>query len=224
MSLSTNSKEILLTNLYYSPSTQYTSIKSLYGQVKNKGITYNEVHDFVNRQESNQLFKKPIKIKNYFPIVAKYKYEILQLDIADMSNISSANKNYNYLIVAIDVFSRFAFVIPIKNKRATTITEVLEEIIKDTHPKIITTDLGSEFISRSFKELMKKLGTQINYVDVGDHKRLAIVDRFIRTLREKINLYMSMHNTTNYIDVLEKLVYNYNNAYHTGIKKNSCRS
>ena len=59
----------------------------------------------------------------------------------------------------------------------------------------------------------------MNSIDVGDHKKLGIVDRFVRTLREKLNKYMAMHNTTNYIDVLQKLVLNYNNAYHSGIKK-----
>ena len=218
MSISANTKQVLLENLYYSPNTQYTSIKSLYSAVKNKGITNNEVRDFIQNQESSQLFKKAVRIKHYCPIVAKYKFEILQADIADMSNIATANRNYNYLLVVVDVFSRFAFVIPLKNKRADTITEAITEIIKETEPKTITTDLGSEFISNSFRKLLERQGTEINYVEVGDHKRLGIVDRFIRTLREKLNKYMAMHNTTTYIDVLQKIVYNYNNTYHSGIK------
>ena len=219
MSLSENTKQVLLDNLFYSPNTQYTSIKSLYAAVKNKGITYNEARNFIQNQESSQLFKKPLRIKHYFPIVSKYKFEILQADIADFSNIASANKNYNYLLVTVDVFSRFAFVIPLRNKRGDTITEAITEIIDETAPSILNTDLGSEFISNSFRKFIKEQGTEINYVDVGDHKRLGIVDRFIRTLREKLNKYMTMHNTTTYIDVLQKIVYNYNNTYHSGIKK-----
>ena len=56
MSLSENTKHVLLDNLFYSPNTQYTSIKSLYTTVKNKGITYNEVRNFIQNQESSQLF------------------------------------------------------------------------------------------------------------------------------------------------------------------------
>ena len=81
MSLSANTKEVLLTNLFYSPSTQYTSIKTLHDAVKNKGITYNEVRDFIQRQETSQLFKKPTRTNHYFPIFAKHKYEILQIDL-----------------------------------------------------------------------------------------------------------------------------------------------
>ena len=76
MSLSENTKHVLLDNFFYSPNTQYTSIKSLYTTVKNKGITYNEVRNFIQNQESSQLFKKPLRIKHYFPIVSKYKFEI----------------------------------------------------------------------------------------------------------------------------------------------------
>ena len=67
MSLSENTKEVLLSNLYYSRNTLFTSIKSLYDAVKSKKITYNEVKQFIQKQDSNQLFKKQPKIKNYYP-------------------------------------------------------------------------------------------------------------------------------------------------------------
>ena len=63
MSLSENTKETLLGNLYYSPNTLFTSIKSLYDAVKNKKITYDEVKQFTQKQDSNQLFKKQSKVK-----------------------------------------------------------------------------------------------------------------------------------------------------------------
>ena len=219
MLLSPESKELLLKNLFYSPNTQFTSIKTLYDQVKNKKITYNEVRDFVQSQEATQLFKKQKRIKNYFPIAAKFKYEILQIDLVDMSDISSSNENYKFLLVCVDVFSRLAFVVPMKNKQTSTIIEAIEEVLNITQPDIINCDLGSEFKSREFKNMVEQQGITLNYVDVKEHHKLGIVDRFVRTLREKINKYGIMHNTTKYIDVLPKIIYNYNNAYHSTIKK-----
>ena len=90
ISLSEKTNEVLLSNLYYSPNTLFTSIKSLYDAVKSKKITYNEVKQFIQKQDSNQRFKKQPKVKNYFPIYAKHRFEILQLDIADMSNFSNS--------------------------------------------------------------------------------------------------------------------------------------
>ena len=136
-----------------------------------------------------------------------------------MSNLSSANKNYRYLLVCVDVFSRLAFVVPMKNKTSNTIVESFREVLDLVEPTIINCDNGSEFINQSFKDLLIKRGITVNYVNVQDHHKLGIVDRFVRTLREKINKYMAMHNTTKYIDVLPKIVNNYNNSYHSGIKK-----
>ena len=132
MSLSENTKETLLGNLYYSPNTLFTSIKSLYNAVKNKKITYDAVKQFIQKQDSNQLFKKQPKVKNYFPIYAKHRFEILQLDIADISNLATANKNYKYLLVAIDIYSCLGFVVPMKNKTANTVNSALIEIFDQT--------------------------------------------------------------------------------------------
>ena len=185
MALSENTKEVLLTNLYYSPNTQFTSIKSLYDAVKNKKITYNEVKLFIQKQESNQIFKKQTHVVHYFPIYAKHKFDVLQLDLADMSNLATANKNYKYLLVAIDVYSRLAFVVPMKNKTTSTINNAVVEILDRTEPNTITTDQGSEFINSDFKKLLASRGIDIIYVDVGNHHGLGLVDRFVRTLREK---------------------------------------
>ena len=219
MALSDKTKEVLLFNLFYGENTQYTNEKDLYEAVKNKGITHKEVKDFVQKQEVTQLFKRQKRVKHYFPIASRYKYEILQMDIADLSNLSSVNKNYNYLLCAIDVFSRLAFVVPMKNKTTSDIIDATKEIVDSVAPAIINCDNGSEFTSKQFKDLMKKRGITINYVDVGDHHKLGVIDRFVRTLRERINKYLEMHNTTKYIDVLPKLVYNYNHSYHSAIKK-----
>ena len=94
-----------------------------------------------------------------------------------------------------------------------------QKILDQTEPTIINSDNGSEFISAQFKNLLKNRGIEINYVDVGNHTKLGIVDRFVRTLGTKINTYLAMYNTNKYIDVLPKIVKNYNLSYHSGIKK-----
>ena len=185
---------------------------------KNKGITYDEVRNFIQNQESSQLFKKKKRIAHYFPITANFKFEILQIDLVDMSDIATANKNYKYLLVAIDVFSRYAFVYPLRSKSAEYITEVMQELIEETAPTIINTDLGSEFISSEFKKIITRQGIEINYIGVHEHKKIGIIDRFVRTLRQKINMYLTQYNTSKYIDVLQTIVDNYNNNYHSGIK------
>ena len=111
-------KEKLLHTLYFSPSTLYTSVNSLYSAVKQKGMKLKDVKEFIQKQESTQLFKR---IHSYFPNVAKYKFKLLRIDIVDMSDISTANQNYRYLLTCIAVFSRLSFVVPMKNKECKTV-------------------------------------------------------------------------------------------------------
>ena len=94
--------EKLLNVLYYSPSPGISSAKKLYEKVKQRGITFQQVKDYISKQEAHQIFKKQPRIKNYFPIVAKYKNEVLQRDLVDMSNISSVNFFLLLLMFSVD--------------------------------------------------------------------------------------------------------------------------
>ena len=91
--------EKLLNVLYYIPSTGISSPKKLYEMVKQRGITFQQVNDYISKQEAHQIFKKQPRIKNYFPIVAKYKNEVLQIDLVDMSNISSFNDGVKFYLL-----------------------------------------------------------------------------------------------------------------------------
>jgi len=97
-------EENLLKVILYSPSTGTISVKILYEKVKHRGITFQQVNDFVEKREVHQMFKKPPRIKNYFPITALHKFESLQIDIVDVSDMASANNGVKYLLTCIDVF------------------------------------------------------------------------------------------------------------------------
>ena len=178
-----NNNEQLLKEMYYSPSDGATSINKLYQKVKHNGITLKEVTHFIIKQEPHQVFKISHKPTHYFPIAAKYKHEIVQLDLIDMSNISSTNNNVHFLLTCIDVFSRFVYIVPLKNKTSSSVCEAMNEILKLTKPKIINCDNGTEFTNKDFKQILKKYNIDIKYVQVGDHFKLGIIDRFCRTIR-----------------------------------------
>ena len=96
----------------------------------------------------------------------------------------------------------------------------MNEILKEITPKpeILLTDNGSEFISKPFETLITDTDISHDFAIVGDHKKLGIVDRFARTLRELINRYMFANIPNKYINVFQDLIFNYNNTYHRGIK------
>ena len=99
-----------------------------------------------------------------------------------MSGISTADDNCKFMLVCVDVFSRLALVVPLKNKEPSTVIEAVEEVLDIAEPTVINCDNGSEFISSSFKRFVKEKGIDVRYMDVKDHQKLGIVDRFCRTL------------------------------------------
>ena len=154
----------------------------------------------------------------YFPITSYAPYEHLQIDLLDLSNIATTNSYYKYLLVSIDVFTRKALVVPLKFKNTESVLAGMKTIVNSFKPKIITTDNGKEYINKELQSLLKEHNIEHRFVDVNQHGSLGLVDRYCRTLRGLINKFCTSHKTTRYIDVLEKLVDNYNNTYHSTIK------
>ena len=95
----------------------------------------------------------------------------------------------------------------------------MKSIINIEKPSIVISDLGSEFISKEFKKLMKDNDIKIQYCKVGDHHALGIIDRAVRTIRERINAYQEKYNTLKYIDILPDIIRGYNSTFNNGIKK-----
>ena len=213
-------KRDLLLNVFYG-DPPITSIKRIYDKVKQYGIPLKEIKEFTEKQEVNQLYRKIPRIKKYFPITAKHINQIWQIDLLDLSDISTVNNNIKYHFVAVDVFSRFASVVPMKNKFSKTIIDAMKESFNamDGKPQIINCDNGSEFINKDFKKFINDNNIEIRYVQVGDHHKLGIVDRFNRTLRDNINKFLTIKHTTRYIDNFVSIVNNYNDTYHSSIKK-----
>ena len=214
-----NTEEKIIHDIYYAPKNAVTSPQELHKLLKSEHITLKKIKEFVEKQESYQLFKPSQIIKNYFPITSNYKNQIWQIDLVDISNNASVNKNYHYILICIDICSRFVYAVPLKNKNANSVDDAMILIFKSAKPTVIECDKGSEFTNTSFKNLMNKNNIEIRYCEVGDHHKLGIIDRFVKTLRYKINKYVSTHQTVKYIDALPSIIHSYNNTYHRGIEK-----
>ena len=160
---------------------------------------------------------------HFFPITANKENDVIQIDLMDVSNISTKNKNYKYIIVCVDVYSRKGYTIPMKNKNTLNVIEAFRKFLLLCKPKKITCDNGSEFISKIFLDICKQNNIDIDYVNVNNHlishvgNRLGIVDRWIQTFRSKMEKYMTEHDTNIYINVLNDLVENMNSSFNSGI-------
>ena len=140
-----------------------------------------------------------------------------QADLADVSNLSKQNDNNKFLLVVIDVFSKHAWVIPIKHKTAAEVVEAFETIFTGGRiPNKIQTDDGKEFFNSSVKALFDKYN--INHFSTNNETKASIVERFNRILKKRMYTCFVITQSFRYVDDLQKLVENYNNTKHSSIK------
>ena len=135
-----------------------------------------------------------------------------------MQEWSEENKGFRYMLNVIDVFSKFAWSIPLKDKKGITVLNAFKQIEKESGriPKHIWVDEGKEFYNRNIDEWLKE-NNIIRYSTHGEHKS-AVVERFNRTLKTNMWKRFTAENTRNWIDMLNKLMSEYNNRKHSTIK------
>ena len=117
----------------------------------------------------------------------------------------------------IDVFSKYAWSIPLKDKKGQTTTEAFKAIVKQSNriPRKIWVDKGKEYYNKNMDEWLQE-NNIIRYSTYGEHKSV-VVERFNRTLKEIMWKRFTAENTRNWIDMLDKLLHDYNNRFHSTI-------
>ena len=130
---------------------------------------------------------------------------------------SKFNKRFRFLLCVIDIFSKYAWVIPLKDKKGISIVNAFQKLLLNSNrkPNKIWVNKGSEFYNNSFKKWLHD-NDIIMYSTNNEGKSVA-AERFIRTLKIKIYEYMTAISKNVYIDKLDDIVKEYNNKYHTSI-------
>lgn len=145
------------------------------------------------------------------PVLVKGLDEIWQSDLADLSNLSKHNSGFKFVLTVIDVFSKFAFAIPLKTKSATAVKKAFEDISAEGRkPQKIHTDKGGEFMGKQVQDFFKKEG--IHHYVTHSETKASVVERFNRTLKTRMFRAFTAKNTLNYIDMLQELVDGYNHS------------
>ena len=137
--------------------------------------------------------------------------ELWAADLVDMQAFSKFNRGIKYLLAVIDVFSKYGLLIPLKDKTGKAVASALEIIFKERKPEKMWGDKGKEFYNKYVKDLIELYSTE-------NEKKSSVVDRWIRTMKERMWKYFSGNFTKVYINVLPDLVREYNNTTHSSIK------
>ena len=122
---------------------------------------------------------------------SSFRDNIWGADLADMQLLSKFNKGFRFLLCVIDIFSKYAWVIPLKDKKGVSIVNAFQELLLNSKrkPNKIWLDKGSEFYNNSFKKWLQD--NDIVMYSTNNEGKSVVAERFIRTLKNKINKYMT---------------------------------
>ena len=159
---------------------------------------------------------KPAR-KNYTRrIVNVYgKNDLWQADLVEMIPYSKKNKGFKYILCVIDCFTKFAWAIALKSKTAKEVSNAMSKILLKRSPKLLQLDNGKEFYNTTFDTLMKKYN--IHKYSTYSTMKACIVERFNRTLKEKMFREFTARGSQNWISILPSLINEYNNTKHRTI-------
>ena len=140
------------------------------------------------------------------------------VDLVEMQSLSKYNKRVKYLWCAVHFFSKYAWIVPIKNKKGIGVVDTFQKILKESNrkPNKIWVDKRSEFYNNSFKKWLKD--NDVEMYSIHNEVKSVVAERFITTLKNKIFEHMKVISKNVYFDVLHDIVNKYNNTVHRTIK------
>ena len=214
---------IILNRIYkdYSSPGGLGGINKLYKEAKkiNENVTKKQVKLFLDGVRSYTLHKPT---RRRFPrknIIAPKPRVILSCDLGDFSHLQRYNKGVKYIMVCIDVFSRYLQVHTLKNKSSINSLHALKSILDTEHSKgysRLFTDQGGEFYNKEVKKYLLSKHVKL-YSNFSRETKASLAERVLKTVKGKIYRYLTEYNTLSYIDVLPGIVHAYNNSPHRGL-------
>ncbi|XP_071151810.1 uncharacterized protein [Mytilus edulis] len=213
-----------LRNVYYNTANggAYLSAEKIYQTLKtsrdgNVPSVY-KIRKWMEKIDDYNL-QKPVKRRiKRVKIIVSEPYEQYDADLMDVSNIQKYNNKTRFLLVVIDIFTRFLWIYPLKNKFGKTVADAFEKIFK--HGKIplkVSTDAGTEFKNKNLKRVFKKYDIYHHVYLNSDSSKASIAERVNLTFRRMMFRYFTKHRTYSYLNVIQNLVASYNATPHRSL-------
>ena len=142
-------------------------------------------------------------------------------DLVDMQKLSKWNKGYKYLLMVLDLFSKYGWIVPLKTKTGLEVSKAFESIFKkakgkaQSKPKKLWVDKGKEYYNKNMLDLLAK--NNIEIYSTENEEKSSVCERWNRTIQEKMYKRFTMQNNTVYIDILPKILASYNNSKNRSI-------
>ena len=210
--------EDVLKKIYFDNSNpaSFSGVERLYRAAKkqNSEITRSYVKTFLRGIDSYTLHR-PVRYKfKTRSIECLNKDMNWQADLSSLIPFKSYNDGHCYILFIIDVFTRFLWLIALKDKKPATVAKAFENIFErfKTQPGYLCVDQGSEFIHGEMAKMLKE--RHIGIINIFSVNKACIVERVQRTIKERLFRYFTYRNTHRYIDILDQICNAYNKSVH----------
>ena len=173
-------------------------------------------------KELHKEFRRP---ETYLKVKSYNKDDIWAIDLIETINPKN-NDNYRYILTVIDLYTRYAWAVPLKNKGAISIKTAFEDLFEATPDRIpnkLWSDLGKEFYNKTFEEFLSRNNIEIyssqnapdERINYGSHN--PVIERFNRTLKHWMYTKFTERGKRVWVDILPELMEKYNNQIHRSI-------
>ena len=211
----------LLSTIYYNPEHEgsFSTAKKLYEAAKlvDSKITLKGTQKWLSGELTYTLHKPARKRFKRNPVIVSHIDEQWQADLIDLQEFQSQNRGYRYILTIIDIFSKYAFVIPMKTKTSEAVTSAFKQVFTHRKPTKLQTDKGKEFVNSLLQSFLKQESVYF-FTSKNPDIKCSIIERFNRTLKARMFKYFTSKGTRRYLEVLDQLVTAYNNTVHSATK------
>lgn len=151
-------------------------------------------------------------------VIIKGLNDLIQADLVEMIPYAKMNKNFRYILIVINVFSKFVWAQPVKRKTGKDVTNAMNTILSQMpiKPKNLQTDNGKEFYNKDFKTLMTRY--KINHYSTFSNLKASIVERVNRTLKNMMWKQFSYQGSYKWVPILPDIISKYNKTQHSTIR------
>ena len=202
------------------PTESDKDMKELYTRIKSIPNYSAKLAEFLRQNEVHSKHRRIAKKK--FPrrhIIVHFPFQIFMGDLIEYqrNDFKYANGGHKFILVLIDVFTKKAYACPVKKKNKFDMAVAMQSILDklDHFPNTLITDEGLEFYNKNVQQVLDKYA--IHHYSIKTKMKASVVERFIRTLKSRLEKYFFKNKTKRWIDVLPEFIKNYNETPHRTI-------
>ena len=210
-----------MTKIYYDPSSPggFRGAEALWQEARRHIplLSRNQVLGFLAAQKPWTKHRQYRGVKKYRKVYAKRARYLIQMDLLEFRKYSRENRGYNYILCAIDAFTKKLWTFPLKRKSAEEVHTTVFYFLMRERPEKIQTDQGTEFINATLRATEERMDPPIQHYHTWSIKKASIVERVQRTLRNRLGKIWEARGNHRWIDVLAAITQSYNNSVHRSI-------